>query len=81
MPNGRTRATASATFSGVNPPASRVLRAAATRAAALQSIVWPVPPRLTGSCASSRIVVAAGHASGAVSSVIALMTGAQILEA
>ena len=44
IPYGRTRATASPTFSGVKPPARRTGRLAATRAARSQSIGRPVPP-------------------------------------
>ena len=62
MPKGRTRATASATLSGVSPPARRISRCAAMPAAAVQSMVRPVPPRATGSWTSSSSLIRAGHA-------------------
>jgi len=44
--------TAAVTLEGLRPPASRMGRTAATCAAVAQSAVRPVPPWLTGSCAS-----------------------------
>ena len=61
MPNGCTRAMASATLSGVSPPASTMRRSRASAAAIVQSTTWPVPPRLTGSCASTSSITCSGH--------------------
>ena len=57
---GRTVAMARATFDGVKPPERMTGRVRATAAAASQSIVRPVPPRCTGSCASSSTVESGG---------------------
>src|SRR5882672_11546539 len=86
IPNGFTRAMASPTFSGVRPPDSTTRRTAATVAAAAQSMVLPVPPRRTGSCASNRSVTRRGHAATAPAApaalrAIALTTGRLIAAA
>ena len=65
---GRTRVTASPTFAAVRPPDRIVRRRAAIAAATRQSIVRPVPPRRTGSCASSRTVTYGGTTSMAATS-------------
>jgi hypothetical protein len=67
-PNGRTWRIASVTLAAVRPPASTTRRPAAIRAARVQSIVRPVPPCRSVSCASSTTVVASGTSSTSVSS-------------
>src|ERR1700730_16076762 len=51
---GRTERIASATFSGVRPPAKIIGRATAARRAKAQSIVCPVPPYWPARAASSK---------------------------
>src|SRR5688572_3988222 len=77
-PYGRTVAIASPTVAGVSPPASTTRRSRANEAARGQSTVTPVPPRRSGSAASSSSVASGAHAeqaSGAVSSVTARKIG------
>ena len=61
---GAPREWPSATLSGVSPPARITGRVAATGAAATSPRSCPVPPRRTGSCASTSTAPRAGHRRG-----------------
>ena len=60
---GCTGAIASRTFAAFSPPDRIVCRRARHRRGSVQSIVRPVPPRRTGSCASSSTVTPSGRSS------------------
>src|SRR5215207_3393209 len=78
IPYGRTASIASRTFAGFKPPDSMTGRRAAACAASVQSIVRPVPPRLTGSCASNSTVKDSGTASSEAGSKVAV-TGTALI--
>src|SRR5579872_190687 len=58
-PRGQTAARASATFAGERPPERMTGQRSAARSASSQSPVWPLPPYMPGTCASSSSVAPA----------------------